>query len=63
MALALGKPVVLLIEEGIQEDFWRQVLPHIVHHIFSKTNFDKQLENLIENVNQKYEEAVTRVIV
>src|SRR5438045_2799663 len=39
MALALQKPFVLMVEEGIHEDFWRKTTPGSVHQIFNDETF------------------------
>src|SRR5205085_10645014 len=39
MALALQKPFVLMVEEGIHEDFWRKTTPGSVHQIFNDNTY------------------------
>lgn len=63
MALALGKPVVLMVEDGIHEDFWQKVLPHKVHHVFSAVDFQEKMEDLIADVSQRYKDAVEREVI
>ena len=62
MALALKKPFVLMIEEGMHKDYWQKTAPHKVHYIFSKKNFKQKAEQAIESVIAKYEEVAMRAL-
>ena len=63
MALALKKPVILMVEDGIHEDFWQKVLPHRVHHVFNRYNFNEKVDDLVADVSSRYEEAVAREVI
>lgn len=59
MALALGKPFVLMVEEGIHEDYWRKTTPEKVHMQFNQQNFYDKADDTVEALKNRYHEAET----
>lgn len=58
MAVALGKPFSLLVEEGIHDDYWRNTAPGKVHTMFNKDNFKEKADEIAETINDRYHEAI-----
>lgn len=62
MALAMGKPFVLMVEKGVQDDFWKKTAPHRIHFRFDNENFHEKAKEAIEAVVDRYDECVIRAI-
>lgn len=58
MALAFGKPFVLMVEEGIHEDYWRKTTPERVHELFNQQNFYGKALDVVEAIKSRYQEAL-----
>lgn len=56
MALAMHKPIVIMIEDGVHEDFWKKTMPHKVHTFFNKRDFSKKSDEVVEAVIDRYNE-------
>lgn len=54
MALALGLPFVLLVEEGVDEDYWKKTTPADRHFIFSKGSFHATADSALKQVSKKH---------
>jgi len=61
MALALQKPFVLMVEEGIHEDFWRKTTPGSVHQIFNDHNFTEVAETVLRAIGDRLEQKRLRL--
>ena len=57
MALALGKPFVLMVEHGIHGDFWQKTAPLKVHYLFNQASFFDNAQIAIEAIKNRYEEV------
>lgn len=62
MALALGKPFVLLVEDGVHEAFWIKTTPHKVHEVFRSDNFHDKLEHAVEALLARYNEIAMQYL-
>jgi hypothetical protein len=62
MAIALGKPFVLMVEQEILEDFWRKTAPEKAHIIFVRRDFTEMADLAVEEVKARYEELVIAAI-
>jgi hypothetical protein len=60
MALGLDKPFVLMVEEGIHEDFWRKTTPERVHVMFNDGTALTAIEKVRDAVTEHYIEAALR---
>lgn len=58
MALALGKPFVIMIEEGIHQIFWSKTTPHKVHYLFNSSNITDVCHTIIQVVNDRYSDIL-----
>jgi hypothetical protein len=58
MALALGKPFIVLVEDGIHTDFWLKTAPGKVHYSFTPENFVQRSKDVVKEVKKRYEEVV-----
>ncbi len=56
MALALGKPFVLMVEEGIHDDYWSKTTAEIVHEKFNQQNFYDKVVDTIDELKKRYHE-------
>jgi len=56
IAIALNKPIRLLIHEGVDKDRYLRVLPNIIHSIYSEYNFHPQLRITVDALTARYEE-------
>lgn len=54
MALALQKPVRLLIQEDVDAEFWKRTTPDKLHSIFSVVDFDNKLEEAMSALSRRY---------
>jgi len=54
MALGLQKPTVLMVEEGIDDDFWRKTTPERVHHAFNGGNYHEVARQVSDAVTDRY---------
>lgn len=57
MALALDKPLVLMVEGGIHDDFWLKTAPESIHHKFDSENYVEVAEAVHEAIVQRYIES------
>lgn len=62
MALAMHKPVVIMVEDGVHEDFWKKTVPHKVHVFFDKKSFNKKSEEAVEAVIDRYNEYAKGIL-
>jgi len=62
MALALEKPFVLMIENGVHDDFWKKTTPERVHFVFDKENFYRIAFEVIDDIVERYHEAMKRAL-
>jgi hypothetical protein len=60
MALALQKPFVLMVEDGIHADFWRKTTPERVHHIFDSANYMEVTRKAVDAAEERYYEHKLR---
>jgi hypothetical protein len=60
MALALEKPVVLMIEKGIHDDFWRKTTPDRVHHVFSANDYREVAESVRDALLDRYKDLMLK---
>lgn len=58
MALALGKPIVLLVQDGIHDDYWLKTAPGKVHLTFTDSNFKEIMKEAEEVVRERYDELI-----
>jgi hypothetical protein len=58
MALALGMPFVLLVQEGIYDDYWLKTAPDRIHFMFTSRNFKEKMGEAIGAVKDRYNELV-----
>lgn len=56
MALVLGKPFILLVEEGIHDDYWKKTAGERVQFKFSKRNAKKMIREVVDAVKDRYRE-------
>ncbi|MEK6372879.1 MAG: hypothetical protein AABO58_09295 [Acidobacteriota bacterium] len=57
MALALDKPLVLMVENGIHDDFWLKTAPESIHHKFDRESYIDVAEAVHEAIVQRYIES------
>jgi hypothetical protein len=58
MALALGKPFRLLVEESVHPDFWKRTTPEKLHTIFKAHTFSERAEEAIRALLIRWEELI-----
>jgi hypothetical protein len=58
MALALGKPFVLLVQDGIHTDYWLKTAPDKVHLTFNEETFGIRAKEVVEVITERHEELV-----
>lgn len=58
MALALGKPFILLVEKGIHTDYWLKTAPDKVHVEFTAESFTQKSEEIVDTILDRYQELV-----
>lgn len=58
MALALKRPLTLLIEKGVHEDFWKKTSPHKIYISFTQDNFFERAAEVVETVVDRYNEKL-----
>lgn len=58
MALAMGMPFLLLLEEAIHNDFWPKTLLEKVHYSFNDHNYLENSRAVSNEVANRYEELV-----
>jgi hypothetical protein len=58
MALALGTPFVLLVQEGIHNDYWLKTAPDRVHLTFTRMNFKDKVKEALGAVRDRYDELI-----
>jgi hypothetical protein len=56
MALALKKPVRLLVHENVHRDFWLRTTPSSLHHVFKKSDFDVHCRSALQALRKRYDE-------
>jgi len=54
MAISIGIPYILLVQEEIHEDCWRKVSPEKVHFHFNDDDFDNKCIEMIEMANNLF---------
>lgn len=62
MALALGKPFRLMIEESVHSDYWKRTTPEKLQTKFTMLNFEKQADVAIRALYQRYHELLNSVL-
>jgi hypothetical protein len=58
MALALRKPFVLLVQEGIHKDYWLKTAPDKVHITFAENDFEDKANEIVETIHDRYDEVI-----
>jgi hypothetical protein len=58
MALALGKPFRLLVQENISRDFWARTTPEKLHSIFKRELFHDAAEEAVAALVLRYNELL-----
>ena len=62
MALALGKPFVLLIDEGIHDNFWLKTVPHKLHFRFNSENYQERFDEAVLALMDRYTELASEIV-
>ena len=60
MAIALNKPVRLLIESTVHPDFWKRTTPDRLHNVFTSLDFEEQADIAMLSLFRRYEEMLIR---
>lgn len=58
MALALGKPFVLMVEEGVSEKYWSKTTPHKVHYMYNNNNVLSVIDTVIDVMKDRYSDVL-----
>lgn len=58
MAIALDKPVRLLIESTVHADFWKRTTPEKLHNVFTPLTFDEHARVAMTALYRRYEEIL-----
>ena len=62
MALALEKPYVLMIQEGIFAHYWEKTAINSVHEVFDDSNFLDKADNAVIELDDRYAEFAGKFI-
>lgn len=62
MALAMNKPFVLMVQDGIHKDYWQKTAGERVHHMFNSTNYLTIAEGVVEDVSDRYTELAEQFL-
>lgn len=60
IALAMGKPFRMLVDEKIHEDFWRKTTPEKLASVFGPQNFEEKAREAISALEVRHEELLAR---
>ena len=58
IAISMNKPVVFMVEECIDESFWRRVLNADKHYIFNDQNAIDVSRQVIHTIDEKYKSKI-----
>lgn len=56
MALVLGKPFILLVQDGIHDDYWVKTAGERVHFKFTRRNSKAVIREVVDAVKDRYRE-------
>lgn len=62
MALAMQMPIVLCVENGIDENMWKKTTPLNAIHFFDENNFSNLALPVAEEINQRYNDIAFSAI-
>jgi hypothetical protein len=62
IAIGLGKPFRLLVDDGIHKDFWWKVMPEKVQTIFNGANYQQKLEEAVLALVRRYQEKLALAV-
>jgi predicted nucleotide-binding protein len=60
MALALGKPFLLMVHKEIHDDFWKKTTPMNLHISFDESDFESKAQEALNRVEGRYAEDLIR---